>query len=384
MKLTLKAALLIALFTSSTIVMANDDLAKRYPVKSAKVSYEIKGSGSGLGLVDINILGKKTLLMDNYGINELTEENKIEELTQSGTTTTNKHHTITYLNGAVIYQVDFDKKRITRSKNDSLVLGKAMSAEKGSIAAFGKDMLVKMGGKQTGSDDILGYTCDIWELMGVKQCMYNDIPLQVVTDIMGMKIVEQATSAEFDIKLTDKDFSLPDYPVFQVDMQRLMDGKALVKLDKSKLEAMDRLTNLEAAKESDQLLGLAEKMADAAKKAGMKSGQLPTEAQGEAMVNNMKQAMFPMVKQQILKEEAGARFMAKCLDKADSLKDANQCNQEALEKYPSEDDDTDDLEEWNPIIKKDILGEINNFLTSIDCIKAAKDMSELEQCGFGE
>ena len=163
-----------------------------------------------------------------------------------------------------------------------------------------------------------------------------------------------------------------------------MDGEPLVKLDKSKLDEMDRLANEQAAKESAELLNVTKTIADAAKSAGIQSGQVPTQAQNEAMLSNMKQAMFPMIKQQILQEEAGTRFIANCLDKADTLKAANLCNQQAEEQYPSEEEEMEDFDEWNPSIKKEVLGEINTFLSSIDCIKAANDMSELEKCGFGQ
>jgi len=70
-------------------------------------------------------------------------------------------------------------------------------------------MLKKMGGKKIGSDKVAGYSCDVWELMGTKQCLYKGIPLKIESDVMGIKSVEIATKAEFST-VTNKDFKLPD------------------------------------------------------------------------------------------------------------------------------------------------------------------------------
>ncbi len=55
-----------------------------------------------------------------------------------------------------------------------------------SMKQTGKEMMIQMGGKKVGTDKVLGYPCDVWDLMGVKQCMYKGLPLKVESNIMGV------------------------------------------------------------------------------------------------------------------------------------------------------------------------------------------------------
>ena len=85
-------------------------------------------------------------------------------------------------------------------------------------------------GKKTGTDKVLGYTCEVWELMGVKQCIYKGIPLRVESNIMGMKNMEIATKAEFEISLSKDNFKLPDFPLTN-EMGSPIDKDRLQKID---------------------------------------------------------------------------------------------------------------------------------------------------------
>ena len=126
-----------------------------------------------------------------------------------------KSHKLDYLDGAMIYSVDLEQKRITRMKNPALMMMNAFGGES-SAMEMGEMMLKKMGGKKTGTDKVLGYTCDVWEAMGTKQCIYKGIPLKVESNVMGIKNSEVATKADFDISLSEDEFKLPDFPVYDM------------------------------------------------------------------------------------------------------------------------------------------------------------------------
>ena len=92
----------------SGLVQAND--MKRYEVKSGKIEYTLKGSGEMMGgMVKIKSIGKKRLIFDNYGLKELSEENKVSKNTTMGTTKVDKTHSLKYMNGAIIYGVQLKK-----------------------------------------------------------------------------------------------------------------------------------------------------------------------------------------------------------------------------------------------------------------------------------
>ena len=383
MKNTLNIVTLLALSISSNLLMveamAEENTTKRYPVSSAKISYEIKGAGEVMGMIKTETLGKKRVIFNAFGMNELTEENKVEKRTHNGETTIDKQHTIKYMKRSTLYSVDFNKKQIMRSENQGLAMAQALMGSNKDMATAGKEMMLKMGAKNTGTDKVAGYSCEVWEMLGSTQCLYKGIPLRVVSDVMGIKSTEVATKVEFDIELSKDDFKLPDFPVFQIDMDRMMAGMKPLELDKTKLDAMDKKADLEASKNVSGAQEAFKSMAEAAKQAGIKKGDTPTAEQAENMMANMKNKMFPMIKQKVLKEEAMVRFGAECFKDAETLKDANKCNDIADEKFPDQ-ESSEKFDAWTPEIKAETLNGINQFLGSIDCIKASTNMGELEKC----
>ncbi len=255
-----------------------------------------------------------------------------------------------------------------RMENMAATMGALMGGGK-NMKESGEAMMLKMGGKKTGTDTVLGYTCDVWNLMGTKQCIYKGIPLKVETNMMGIKNVELATKAEFDISLSKDDFKLPDFPIY--DMQ----GN---KLDKSKLSTMDKKANVDAEQSSQDMTEMMSVLATAAKDAGIQEGQQPTKVEEDAMKNSMMEVMLPRIKQGILAEEETMRLEYECLDKADTLKEANACNDQ-MNKMSGETDEP--FDEWSPNMKKEILGEFDQYLNEmLPCIKKAQTMQAVQQC----
>ena len=373
-----KVIVLIMLLMSISTVQADENLMKKYVVESAKIDYEIKGSGKAMGMLEVKTIGKKRLIFNQFGANELIEENKIEKRIHSGQTDTIKTHKLDYIKGATIYSVDFKKKKIMRMKNPSLAMAGLMGGGK-NVAEVGEVMLKKMGGKKIGTDKVAGQSCDVWEVMGAKQCLYKGIPLKIETDVMGIKSIEIATKVEFGA-VTKNDFTLPEFEIYGFDIDNPMNQTQ--KLDKSQLDKMDQQANVQATKESTQMREAFASMAAAANKAGLKKGELPTESQEKEMIAAMQEGMYPRMKQEILKQEKIMQFGKKCFAKAETLKEANKCNQQANEMSG---DGEDDFDSWDPKMKKMILGEINRFLKKvIPCIKKAKNVNQMQACDFGE
>ena len=357
----------MVLLMSSSMLSANDDQMKKYDIESGRIEYAIKGSSDMMGM-KMKTIGKKRVLFTDYGIQDLTENNQITKQTMSGQTKNTKTHTMVYMKNGTVYTVDFDSKRISRIENMGAAMG-AFMGDGQNIKQSGEAMMLKMGGKKTGTDKILGYNCDIWNLMGTKQCMYKGIPLKVETNMMGIINTEVATKIEFDISLSKDNFKLPDFPIY--DMQ----GN---KLDKSKLDAMDKQAKAEAAKSSDDMAELRKVMATAAKNAGIKDGERATQTQEEAMKSSMMEAMLPRMKQEILSEEKMMRFGYECLGKADTLKEANECNNKTNAMSGEQEEPFD---EWNPETKKEILGFLDQYINEmVPCIKKAQSMQDAEQC----
>ena len=336
-----------------------------YDVKSGKITYEIKGAGEVMGS-KIQTVGKKRVIFDNNGAKNLTEENKIDKQIIMKKAKINKSHTMTYMKKGAIYRIDFKRKRIMRMANISAVIG-----AKGDMKQAGEAMLKKMGGKKIGTDKVLGYSCDVWDLMGVKQCIYKGVPLRVESNVMGIKNIEVATEAKFDISLSKDDFKMPDFPIY--DMQ----GN---KLDRAKLEAMDKKAEADAQQASKDMAITREAMAKASKDAGVQKGKRPTKAQAKAMEASMMNAMLPRMKKRMLSQKEALVFGKKCLSDAGTLKEARKCAQKMDKMSGEASDPEDEFKEWNPKTKKEVLGFIDQGLEGINCVQKAKNMQEMKQC----
>jgi len=271
---------MIALLGSGVLYAGAKQL-KMYGVESGKIDYTISGSGNIMG-VTTKTAGKKRVIFDKFGARSLTEENRIQKTVIGGKSNVDKSHNLDYLDGAMLYSVDLEQKRITRMKNPALMMMNAMGGEN-SAMEMGEMMLKQMGGKKTGTGKVLGYTCDVWEAMGTKQCIYKGIPLKVESDVMGIKNTEVATKAEFDISLSDDDFKLPDFPVYD------MHGN---KVDKAKLAKLDEKEKKEAEQGAEALAAAMGAMAAAAKSVGVKPGEAPSASQEKAMENAMMTSML--------------------------------------------------------------------------------------------
>ena len=376
---------LLVLLVFMSMVYANS--MKKYEVKSGKIEYTLSGGGNIMGIAQTKSIGKKRVIFDNYGVENLEEQVEVEKTTTMGKTETKKTHTLRYAKGAVIYSVNFKQKRIERMKNTGAKMA-AMFGGGENLKESGEKMMKSMGGKKLGTDKVLGYTCDVWELMGSKQCIYKGIPLRVVTDVMGLKSTEVATKAEFDLALTKKDFTLPDYSVYDMDMDRIMHGKEPKMLDKSTLEEMDRKDNAQAkvdAKEgAEAMKGMAAGLAALAKTGyDMKSHKEMTPEQEKIMKDAMMKAMggegkmAAKIKKEMLENVVQIEFSQKCFGNADTLSDANGCVDKGNKMF---DDDREYYESWTAKEKQEELQEIEDFKNAIPCIKAAETMQAIKQC----
>ncbi|NEW61393.1 hypothetical protein GSY74_08870 [Sulfurovum sp. bin170] len=321
MKTTIKISM-IALLASS-LVQADENQMKKYDVKSAKIEYEIKGSGGIMG-VEIKTIGKKRLIFDEYGAKELEEESKVTKTTGMGQNKVDKTHTLKYMNNSIIYSVNFEKEKIVRMQNPAVAMSSIFGGGK-NIQQIGEEMLEKMGGKKIGTDKVAGHQCDIWDVSGIKQCIYKGIPLRVESNIMGIKSTEVATKAEFDLSLDKDAFKLPDFPMYDEY------GK---KIDIDKLDTMDKKETPPSVNNGVDMAKAMRVGMAAAQKAGydMRSGKEMTPAQEEAMQKAMMDAMggekvfFERQKKEILAEsEDMPSAMKSCVEKSQTMDDLKKC-----------------------------------------------------------
>ena len=79
------------------------------------------------------------------------------------------------------------------------------------------DTLISMGAKKIGSESVLGYKCDIWQLGEDKIWIYNTVPLKFVSKSLGLVQIQEAKLAVFNVDIKDDIFKLPPFPVKAID-----------------------------------------------------------------------------------------------------------------------------------------------------------------------
>lgn len=186
---------------------------KRYEVKSGIVKYTSAISGKVLG-GKVKGSGTENLYFKNWGALELKEEQSNQTTTMKffgkEKIETNSSHVINKLDNGESYLVDFDKKTITIGRDPMMDIMKQSNTN---VSDKGANMLESMGGEKVGVGSVLGYNCEIWNVLGGKQWIYKGVMLKMEMTVLGIKTVTEATSAKFDVSVADSNFKLPDFPI---------------------------------------------------------------------------------------------------------------------------------------------------------------------------
>jgi len=195
-------------------IAKNDTKLKRYMTSSGIVKYTTKISGKMMGST-ISGSGTEELYFKDWGNVELkkTDSKKVTKMNIFGQKKTDvvEEHTINKLDNGKSYSVDNKRKLIYLRRDAAMEMMKTFND--GDVVNPGEKMLESIGGKKIGKDNILGYSCDLWEIPGGKQWIYKGLPLKLQMTVMGITTTNVATSAKFDINVPDKYFELPDYPI---------------------------------------------------------------------------------------------------------------------------------------------------------------------------
>jgi len=200
MKRVIKVSLIVMMVAGTL----QAERQNRYAVKSGKVSYDISGSSEikAIGYKE-RIKGKKNVLFDAYGAIELVEIEKTIESNEAGKSSVEKKHEFTYINGSDRFQVNFEKKRIKKDKNPYYVANYSL--------VDGKDIKAFMpGANRVGTEMVAGLECTTWKRKSETMCIYKGIILTKHSD----GVTTTASKVDFDVALEEKDFNLPDFPLY--------------------------------------------------------------------------------------------------------------------------------------------------------------------------
>lgn len=199
MKRNIKAVVLL-LFTFTALLYAKNE---RYEIRSGIVKYNTTTTGKSYGM-DIGSKGERTLYFKDWGSLELRDET----ISQNMMGGVKKTHSLTKIENGSSYSVDFDNRVIIKADLEKLV---------NKDETINKDILKANNAKKIGTGKVLGYRCDIWSMAGSKVWIYKGVVLKTQTTAMGIKSVENAVSAKFNVSIPNDKFRLPDYPIKTLD-----------------------------------------------------------------------------------------------------------------------------------------------------------------------
>ncbi|MDX9961931.1 MAG: hypothetical protein RBS32_10735 [Aliarcobacter sp.] len=179
--------------------------ANRYDVKSGMVEYEIMGSGEVMGSAT-TVSGTGKLYFKDFGNVELTDE-KIQQTVLGDK---EEERMISKIMGDKIYTVDFTDEVVYTQKM-------VIDDENANLNVRNKEAFISMGAKNLGSEEILGYKCDVWQLGEDKIWVYNSVPLKIISKSLGLVQTQVAKLAVFDITIKEDKFKLPPFPIKAMD-----------------------------------------------------------------------------------------------------------------------------------------------------------------------
>lgn len=176
---------------------------KPYPFKSAIIKYRISGSIQQ---------GVQTLYIDDHGKKTRTERETVINVLGAK----RRDSSIEIDDGDYHYRIDLARKTGDRQPSYSRraeEMIKSMSPEqKKEMEALGKELAKGLTGeeetKPSGKGTILGRECSIYDLMGVKSWLWNNVALKIENPGLG-NMVQEAVEISVDVPIGADKFKPP-------------------------------------------------------------------------------------------------------------------------------------------------------------------------------
>jgi len=309
---------------------------RKYDVFSGKILYKVYMEREVMGTIrEIN--GTKRLVFDQNGFRELEEEHTSMQIHLMGREQTHKVHTMMLRNGTELKRVDFREKKIYYSRIPYTEL--MVRIMQHGAARFSDAMMDRAGGERVGSKVIAGYRCELWRFPEARICIYRGLPLEVERKLGGIVRHEEAIRAELDVSVSSEEYRLPDFPQVEVTGSR-----------SPVIETVEGTGGYRRFS-PEKSTGVREWLND--------------------------EAFFVSIRRKSLKKIASMQRLYNCLNRSDSLQEANTCGR----RYASESGEPFEAGEvWNDAVKTMELQSLKKGLEVGNCLKAAQDLRELVEC----
>lgn len=228
---------------------AATDVFKRYQIKTGMILYDVSTTGTAPGLTT-KTNGIFRLVFDDWGAKELKEED-LTEIQTGDFYDKRERHSMTKLDYGTVYTVNFDENLTYQTRDSTIDMAIAKGVD---MSDQSLDAIKEMKAKKIGTDTVVGYKCDIWQIHDQIICMHKGIPLSVTIKADGFTSTRIAQVVNMDKALDPKEFELPRFDI--LSEQDYRSNKAASVQSSDYIQAVDNLkkdVNLTKTQSSDDL-----------------------------------------------------------------------------------------------------------------------------------
>ena len=183
--------LMIVVLTSSTV---NAQKYKKYYQKSGKLVQNIVGNSKGTSIT----------YWDDYGYKEV----KIERTVTKMFGMKSEEKKTSLMIGSQLFTWDDKTDKVTKMTNDIAQTWEKDNYTAEQVGDMSEATLKQLGYSKTGTEIILGKTCDVWEGLG-KSWAWKNISLKAVVKMLGISITYEPVSLDLDCNVPASVFELP-------------------------------------------------------------------------------------------------------------------------------------------------------------------------------
>ena len=168
----------------------------RFDAKAGRVEFTLSGMQTGT----------ETMTWDDYGARTVTETTTT---TAIGNLPPRTHERRVIRTGDTMIVLDLEKKTALKMEH-ILEQAKAVTGSQ-DMRVFSEQMMAQMGASKTGSDTVVGKSCDVWTMtqMGMTVCVWKGLALKTDGNMMGVKIGKLATKVDENVAVDPALFEIP-------------------------------------------------------------------------------------------------------------------------------------------------------------------------------
>ncbi|HQR74369.1 MAG TPA: hypothetical protein PLH07_06980 [Sulfurovum sp.] len=167
-----------------------------FEVETGMVTYDITSEAVLTPDTNLSIKGKGKLRFSDWGDTRIEEEENLVSTTGALKHQQKVKRFKKYTKDSVI-TVDYENEQLLERKNAT-----GYNAEEQTRFLT-----------QNGQEEVAGISCDVWEGVGIKKCIYKGIVLLSESKVLDMHYTKRANSVTLDINASKEGCDTPDFPM---------------------------------------------------------------------------------------------------------------------------------------------------------------------------